>query len=426
MATIKYIHARQILDSRGNPTIEVDLGFNLTNIFSAMVPSGASTGIYEAVELRDNTYAYGGKGVTKAVFSVNKIIKQAVLNKRFDSQKSFDEFLISLDNTPNKARLGANAILGCSLAFAKAKAHQEKKSLYNYLASLYESKFSATSTTLPIPFANVINGGVHAGNDLEMQEFMIAPVGAKSFSHATQMVSETYQELRSLLKKRFGPQSVNVGDEGGFAPPIKSASQALNMLTKTVDNLGFSQDIAFAMDPASSEFYSSSSNTYLKKKLSPITMQKEYEKLISNYPIISLEDPFDQDDFSSWKSFTKANGSRLQIVGDDLTVSSPLRVQLAIDEKLCNALLLKVNQIGTLTESLASTFIAKEAGWNVMVSHRSGETKDSFISDLAVGAKTGQIKLGAPCRSDRIEKYNRLLKIQEELGRKARFAKFKK
>lgn len=411
--------ARQVLDSRGNPTVEVTLA---TTRFqeSAIVPSGASTGIHEALELRDGASAYGGKSVLKAVNNVNKKILPKLKEKSFSSQKDLDRFLLELDGTVNKAKLGENAILATSMAFSRILAKSKKIPLYQQLANDFENK----SLSLPMPFANVINGGVHAGNELEMQEFMIVPHKAKSFSHATQMVAETYHHLKKIIVKKYGKNAANVGDEGGFAPPISTARQALDLLSKTIEEVGYQKDLSFAMDPAASEYYDKKQNTYLQKGLSPAKMQSYYEGLIEKYPIISLEDPFDQDDFESWKSFTKKNGSKLQIVGDDLTVTNPTRVQLAADQKLCNALLLKINQIGTITESLSAASIAKARKWNVMVSHRSGETESTYIADLSVGLGMGQIKIGAPCRSDRVAKYNRLLRIEEFLGRRAKLSRF--
>jgi enolase len=415
---IKSIIARQVLDSRGNPTVEATISIG-KNVASAIVPSGASTGIHEALELRDKAKAYGGKGVLVAVRNVNNKIAPAIKNKTFKNQMDFDTFLIKLDNTVNKAKLGENAILACSMAFSRAIADFSNKTLYQSIAKDFHNK----KLVLPIPFANVLNGGVHAGNALEMQEFMIAPIKAKSFSEATQIVSETYHELKSVLQKKYGKNATNVGDEGGFAPPVKTADETLKLLMKAIDNVGYEKKLRIAMDPASSEFYNSSKKTYLTKRFSAQKLASHYENLISRYPIISLEDPFEQDDFDAWESFT-ANNKKLQIVGDDLTVTNPARVQLAIDKKMCNALLLKINQIGSITESLASAHLAERAGWNVMVSHRSGETEDPYIADLTVGLGVGQIKLGAPARSDRVAKYNRLLRIEEELGKKATFAKF--
>ena len=419
MVKITDVVARQVLDSRGNPTVEaqVELG---RAVGSAIVPSGASTGVHEALELRDGLPAFGGKGVLKAVNNIKRKIAPKILNNNFSSAKEFDEFLISLDGTVNKSRLGENAILALSMAFRRALADKNSQPLFEVIGSEFgNSKFS-----IPVPFSNVINGGVHAGNELEMQEFMISPFKAKSFSDGVRIVAETYHHLKKTIQKRYGKNATNVGDEGGFAPPIKDARQALNLLTKSINDLGYEKELGIAMDPASSEFFNKRSRTYLKSKWSSDRLQSYYESLVRSYPIISLEDPFDQDDFAPWKKFTKRNGRKLQIVADDLTVTNPTRVALSVDQKLANALLLKVNQIGSVTESLASARIALDASWNIMVSHRSGETEDSFIADLTVGLGTGQIKLGAPARSDRVSKYNQLLRIEEYLGRRAKYARW--
>jgi enolase len=419
---IKKIHAIQVLDSRGNPTIEVQLNTEKNQV-NAIVPSGASTGDYEALELRDNKKEYGGKSVNKAIQNVNKIIAPLLKNKSVIDQEKLDVILIQKDNTSNKSNLGANAMLAVSMATTRAAAKENKLPLYKYISQKTKSKIS-----LPLPFANVINGGVHAGNDLEFQEFMIVPTGAKSFSQATQMISETYHVLKEIIKNKYGKNAVNVGDEGGFAPPISKPEEALNLIVEAIKKANYQNKIKIAMDPAASEFYDKKIKTYTKNKWTSKQLENVYIKLIQKYPIISLEDPFDQDDFNAWKSITNNKDikqKKIQIVGDDLTVSNPARVQLAIENKLCNALLLKINQIGTITEALLSAEIAMEAGWKVMVSHRSGETEDSFISDFATGIGCGQIKLGAPCRGERTAKYNQLLRIEDELGKSSKFFKFK-
>lgn len=423
MVTIKKINARQILDSRGNPTVEARI-WSSRAYGVAKVPSGASTGIHEALELRDNNKAYGGKSVLKAVRNINKTISSSLVGKSFTSQQKLDQFLIDLDATVNKAKLGENAILAVSMAFSRLLADSNKIPLYKQLAKemcmFNNTSFSATKKfVIPVPFANVLNGGVHAGNDLEMQEFMIVPVGAQSFAQATQMIAETYHTLKHIIEKKYGKNATNVGDEGGFAPPLQKAEDALKLIVRAIKKSGYEGKIKIAMDTAASEFYKN--KIYLNQGLSSQQLASYYESLLKKYPIISLEDPFDQDDFKAWQQFTEKNTKKLQIVGDDLTVTNPARVQLAVDMKLCNSLLLKVNQIGTISESITSAFIAKNNGWSVMVSHRSGETQDSFIADLAVGLGTGQIKLGAPCRSDRVAKYNRLLEIEEDLGKRATY-----
>lgn len=412
------IKARQILDSRGNPTVEA-LIKTKNGVFDAKVPSGASTGVHEALELRDKSKEYGGKSVLKAVSNINNKISKSILNKNFNSIEELDNTLIKLDGTNLKKKLGANAILGVSMAGMRALASENNMELYKYVAKFNKTK----NITLPLPFSNVINGGVHAANDLEMQEFMIVPVKAKSFSEGTRMVAETYHVLKGIIAKKYGQNAVNVGDEGGFAPPIKNAEEALNILVKGIEKAGYTDKIKIAMDTAASEFFNKKTHTYLKAKFSSDKIINYYNKLIDNYPIISLEDPFAEDDFSSWKKFM-ASQKKVQIVGDDLTVTNTERIEMAAKSKLCNALLLKVNQIGSVSESINSFNLATKHKWNTMVSHRSGETEDAFISDLAVGLGNGQIKLGAPCRSDRVAKYNRLLAIEDELGKKAKLAKF--
>ncbi|XP_067946965.1 enolase-like [Watersipora subatra] len=423
--SISKVHARQIFDSRGNPTVEVDL-YTDQGMFRAAVPSGASTGIYEAVELRDGGSAYHKKGVSKAVANVNDIIAPALLQKGFNvtQQKEIDEFMIQLDGTDNKGKLGANAILGVSLAVCKAGASNKGKPLYQYIAELA----GKSSVILPVPAFNVINGGSHAGNALAMQEFMILPTGASSFSEAMKMGSETYHHLKAVIKKKYGQDACNVGDEGGFAPNILDNFEALNLLMEAIDKAGYNGKIQIGMDVAASEFCkdgkydlnfkdkSTDPSTYLESdKLADV-----YRDMVSKYPIVSIEDAFDQDDWSAWSAFT--GSVSIQVVGDDLTVTNPKRVQQAIDEKSCNCLLLKVNQIGSVTESINACLLAQQNGWGVMVSHRSGETEDTTIADLVVGLCTGQIKTGAPCRSERVAKYNQLLRIEEELGENAKFA----
>lgn len=407
---INKIVARQVLDSRGNPTVEAEIWAGKGH-GRAIVPSGASTGIHEALELRDNTKAYGGKAVTKAVKHINVTIAKAFTGRMFRSQELFDQALIDLDGTVQKSRLGQNAILACSMAFCRAVADAKKIPLFEYI-----SQIAGTTPLLPLPFANVLNGGVHAGNELEFQEFMIVPVRPSSFAQATQMVAETYHVLKGVIKKKYGANAINVGDEGGFAPPVKTAEECLNLIVVAIKKAGYEGKIKIAMDPAASEFFHK--GKYLEKNFSSKQLQSYYMKLLKKYPIISLEDPFDQDDFASWEEFKPD----VQVVGDDITVTNPTRVMMCVERDLCNSLLLKVNQIGTLSESITAARIAIDAGWTVMVSHRSGETEDSFIADLATGLGVGQIKLGAPCRSDRVAKYNQLLRIEDILGKNiARF-----
>ena len=403
--------AREILDSRGNPTIEVEV-HTKENKGVAIVPSGASTGIYEAHELRDSTRRFHGKGVSKAIRNVNDVIAPKLKGKDIFNLTKIDQIMIELDGTLNKSKLGANAILGVSMAAARAGANEKDIPLYKYLGK---------SKKLPIPFCNIINGGQHAGGKLEMQEFMIAPVKAKNFKEATMIVSEIYHELKSIISAKYGKSATNVGDEGGFAPNLSNAEQALDLIVEAIGKSGYTKKVRIAMDPAASEFYQG--GKYLRRKISGKKMAEYYQKLMQKYPIISIEDPFDQDDFESFEYFTKQNekNSNFQIVGDDLLVTNVQRITKAIDSNLCNALLLKVNQIGTLTEAINAAELCMSNGWNVMVSHRSGESEDPFIADLAVALGAGQIKLGAPCRSDRTSKYNQLIRIEEELGSEAEY-----
>lgn len=416
---IQSIKARQILDSRGNPTIEVELKSE-SAVGSAAVPSGASTGIHEAHELRDGRKAFGGKGVLKAVNNVNKKISPELVGIDVNAQEKLDSTMIKLDGTKNKKKLGANAILGVSMAATRAGAVCHNLPLFEYLASLYGNN----RPTLPMPFANVLNGGVHAGNGLKIQEFMIVPIKAKSFSEAVRMISETYHVLKDILKESFGPEATNVGDEGGFAPPLNDADEALELLEVAIEHAGYKGKVKIAIDAAASEFYNKKMDRYeieAGRYLTREEMLGYYEALLMKYPIICVEDPFAEDDFEGFKMFTKQFSKQIQIVGDDLLVTNSDRIAKAIQGKMCNALLLKTNQIGTITEAMKAAHLAHKAGWAVMVSHRSGETEDPYIADLAVGLGAGQIKLGAPCRGERTAKYNQLLRIEEELGKSAKF-----
>lgn len=419
--TVATIRARQVLDSRGNPTVECNVITKKGHVGTAIVPSGASTGVHEACELRDRRSAFGGKGVLKAVENINKAIARRLRGKDVTNQELIDTTMLRLDGTKNKRKLGANAILAVSLAASRAAAASKDLPLYAYIMTLTGQK-----PLLPIPFANVINGGRHAGNDLAIQEFMIAPVGAKTFSEAVQIIAELYHLLKRALHRRYGQSATNVGDEGGFAPPITSAEEALDILSSVLAQTKYEKKVCFAIDAAASEFYHNHSYRLTKDAYFTGTeLAAYYERLATKYPLISLEDPFDQDDLKNFKAFTTLLAKHdlpLQVVGDDLTVTNPDRIAWAAKEGLCNALLLKVNQIGTLTEALSAAKLAREHGWNVMVSHRSGETEDPFIADLAVGLGCGQIKLGAPCRGERTAKYNQLLRIEEDLGRRARYA----
>lgn len=410
---ITKIFARQVLDSRGNPTVEVDVWFNNYK-GSAIVPSGASTGKYEALELRDGRGEYDGKSVMKAVDNVNNVIAKKIIGMEFLDQKAIDDFLISLDGTPNKSKLGANAILGVSMAVCRLAANVKQKPLYDYIGEL--ANVDKKNYRIPVPFANIINGGKHAGSSLRMQEFMIAAVGAKTFKDACRMTAETYHILKSLIKDKYGNSAVNVGDEGGFAPQLSTPEQALDIITDAIKKAGYKGRVRIAMDAAASEFYDEKQEAYvMDRPYSKDEMIAYYVKLIRNYDIYSIEDPFDQDDFDSFRKLTEsALKSKTPIIGDDLLVTNQSRIHTAIDNRLCNALLLKVNQIGTVSEAVDAAKLALASGWKVMVSHRSGETEDTFIADLAVGLGCGHIKIGAPCRTDRVAKYNQLLRIEED------------
>ncbi|KAG2226031.1 hypothetical protein INT45_002497 [Circinella minor] len=425
--SVSKVHARQIFDSRGNPTVEVEVTTG-KGVFRAAVPSGASTGIYEALELRDNVKSdYMGKGVFKAVENVNKTIGPALIESKLSvvDQKAVDDFMIKLDGTKNKEKLGANAILGVSLAVAKAGAGEKGVPLYVHLADLADSK---KPFVLPVPAFNVINGGSHAGNKLAMQEFMILPTGASSFSEAMKMGSEVYHTLKGVIKSKYGQDATNVGDEGGFAPNIQDNEEGLELLVAAIDKAGYTGKVKIGMDSAASEFYKDGKYDldFKNPNSDPASyktgqqLTELYKSFAEKYPVVSIEDGFDQDDWDNWANLEAT--ADIQIVGDDLLVTNPDRIKTAIEKKACNALLLKVNQIGTLTESIQAAKDSQAAGWGVMVSHRSGETEDTTIADLVVGLRTGQIKTGAPCRSERLAKYNQLLRIEEELGSNAIYA----
>eukprot|EP00210_Caulerpa_lentillifera_P003384 g3228.t1 len=425
LGSISKVVGRMIIDSRGNPTCEADV-YTSKGMFRAAVPSGASTGIHEAVELRDNDKTkWMGKGVTQAVENINTKIAPALIGMDPTDQKKIDDHMKELDGTDNKGVIGANAILAVSLAVCKAGAAARGVPLYKHIADLAGN----TKLVLPVPSFNIINGGSHAGNALAMQEFMILPVGAKNFTEALRMGCEVYHNLKALIKEKYGQDACNVGDEGGFAPNIQSNEEGLNLVNTAIEKAGYTGKVKIGMDVAASEFkteddhydlaFKDSNNDGSQKK-SGAEMLDLYKKFCEDYPIITIEDPFDQDDWDNTAAFTETKAC--QVVGDDLLVTNPQRVKQAIEKKACNALLLKVNQIGTVTESIEAVGMAKEAGWGVMASHRSGETEDSFIADLSVGLCTGQIKTGAPCRSERLAKYNQLLRIEEELGEAAVYA----
>ncbi|CUM63165.1 uncharacterized protein PRCAT00000733001 [Priceomyces carsonii] len=429
MAVTKVL-GRTVYDSRGNPTVEVDVTTE-KGVFRATVPSGASTGIHEAIELRDGDKSkWLGKGVTKAVGNVNNILGPALIKENIDikDQVKVDNFLNSLDGTPNKSKLGANAILGVSLAVAKAAAAEKGIPLYKHVADL--SGASQDKYVLPVPFQNVLNGGSHAGGDLAFQEFMIVPSGAPTFSEAMRIGSEVYHHLKTLTVKKYGPSSGNVGDEGGVAPDISTPEEALDLIVAAIEKAGYTGLVHIALDSASSEFYKDGKydldfknpNSDKSKWLSGPQLADLYVSLIEKYPIVSVEDPFAEDDWEAWSHFFTKASSKAQIVGDDLTVTNITRIKTAIEKKAANALLLKVNQIGTLTESILAANMSFGADWGVMVSHRSGETEDTTIADLAVGLRCGQIKSGAPARSERLAKLNQILRIEEELGDNAIYA----
>merc|ERR1712226_1196126 len=431
---ISGVKGRMIYDSRGNPTVECDI-ITQQGQFRAAVPSGASTGIYEALELRDNDQNWHGKGVSKAIDNINKVIGPLILGKSPLSQSEIDKFMVQeIDGTKGefgwmKKKLGANAVLAVSLAVARAGAATSGLPLYKYISELAGNK----ELVLPVPAFNVINGGSHAGNKLAFQEFMILPIGAESFGEALKMGSEIYQHLKKIVKKNYGQGAVNVGDEGGFAPDdIVDPRECVDLISQAVEVSGYTGKVSLGMDCAASEFHILVNDQHFynqekwipgddgSKKISANEMIVEYKKISKiavekNLPLISNEDPFDQDDWQAWMLYTSDVGETIQVVGDDLLVTNPVRIQMGIEKKSCNALLLKVNQIGSLTEAINAVKLAKKAGWAVMTSHRSGETSDPFIADLAVGLATGQIKTGAPCRSERLWKYNQLLRIEEEL-----------
>ena len=418
---IESIEAQEILDSRGNPTIEVEVLLEDGSFGRAAVPSGASTGIHQALELRDgDAKRYGGKGVTKAVNNVNSQIADELIGWDATDQIAIDKELLKIDGTPNKANLGANAILGTSLAVAKAAANSLGLPLYRYIGGVY-------AHVLPVPMMNILNGGAHtAWQSTDAQEFMVMPLGAPTFKEAVRWGAEIYHSLKSVLKSHG--YATLVGDEGGYAPNLKANVEAIEVILEAIEKAGFKsgKDVAIALDPAASEFYDEEKKIYnLRtegKKLDPAQMVDYWKSWVDQFPIVSIEDGLGQDDWEGWAKMTEELGDRLQIVGDDLLVTNSIRVQKAIDEKACNALLVKVNQIGSLTETIEAVELSHRAGWRTVISHRSGETEDTTIADLAVALNTGQIKTGAPARSDRVAKYNQLIRIEAELGDTASYA----
>eukprot|EP00559_Dactyliosolen_fragilissimus_P002093 CAMPEP_0184871528 /NCGR_PEP_ID=MMETSP0580-20130426/40769_1 /TAXON_ID=1118495 /ORGANISM="Dactyliosolen fragilissimus" /LENGTH=460 /DNA_ID=CAMNT_0027374195 /DNA_START=411 /DNA_END=1790 /DNA_ORIENTATION=- len=428
MSAITGVRGREIIDSRGNPTVEVDITTK-EGTFTSSVPSGASTGIYEAAELRDGGSRYMGKGVLKAVNNVNGALADAVIGLDVSDQRSLDEAMISADGSPNKGNLGANAILGVSLAASKAGAAAKGVPLWKHYADIAGNPIPET---LPVPCFNVINGGEHAGNKLAFQEFFIIPTGAETFTESMVIGCEIFHNLKKVIKQKFGGDATLIGDEGGFAPPCDVES-GLAMLMEATDKAGYLDKVSIGLDVASSEFKVPNKNQYdldfktsgPEKDSSLLLSGDElisfYKDMISKYPIVTIEDPFDQDDWDNWTKFCKDVGKDVQIVGDDLTVTNPVKIQEAVEKGSANCLLLKVNQIGSISESIDAVKLSKQNGWGVMTSHRSGETEDSYIADLAVGLCTGQIKTGAPCRGERTAKYNQLLRIESELGEAAKY-----
>ena len=416
-ATIKAIKSREILDSRGNPTVEVEVSLNDGSIGIAAVPSGASTGAHEAVELRDGGDRYGGKGVVSAIAGITNEIAPKLVGLKAADQKAIDKLMIDLDGTENKSKLGANAILGVSLAVAKAAAISEKTPLFKYVGG-------DKANLLPVPMMNILNGGAHADTNVDIQEFMIAPFGASSFKEALRWGTEIYHSLKAVLKKNG--LATSIGDEGGFAPNLTSNRAALDLILTAIEKAGFKagDQIGLALDVAATEFYEKATHTYKfeSSSRSSTEMIKYYADLVANYPLVSIEDPLDENDWDGWVAITKEIGSKVQLVGDDLFVTNPIRLKDGIAKGAANALLVKVNQIGSLSETLAAVDMAHASDYRCMMSHRSGETEDTTIADLAVATNCGQIKTGAPARSERVAKYNQLLRIEEILGSDARFA----
>ncbi len=413
MSIITNVTAREILDSRGNPTVEAEV-HTQGGVYTASVPSGMTTGKYEVLELRDGGKRYSGKGVQKVVRNITHLIAPKLVGKNCTRQREIDALLVSLDGTRTKKRLGANALLAVSLACARAGAAEEELELYEHLNRMLTVR---RPLALPQPFFNVINGSKHAGNDLSIQEFFISPRG-KNFAESLQMGSEVYHTLKRVIGQKYGQTAINVGDEGGFAPPLKKTQEALGLLVKAIHKAGYKKKVDIAVDCAASEFFRNGKYFIDGKKVTKEHLLNYYLNLVKKYNVISIEDPFEQNDFTSFAALREK--TKIQVVGDDLTVTNVTRIQKAIDAGSCNCLLLKMNQIGTVSEALQAAELAFDAGWNVMVSHRSGETEDTFIADLAVALGCGQIKAGAPCRGERTVKYNRLLRIEEKIKRRQR------
>ena len=415
MTSIKSVKAREILDSRGNPTIEVDVALSDGAFGRAAVPSGASTGAFEAAELRDGGERYLGKGVRQAASNIEKLIAPSVVGQNPFEQQVIDKLMIEIDGSPNKSKLGANAILGVSLAVARAAANSKKLPFYTFIGG-------SDANLLPVPMMNILNGGAHADTNVDIQEFMIAPIGAQTFGESLQWGAEIYHALKSVLKKRG--LATSIGDEGGFAPNLESNRAALDLIVEAIGKAGYKpkEEIALAMDVAATEFFKDGKYEFEGSQLSSDEMISYYKSLVDSYPLVSIEDPLSEDDWAGWIQITRDLGNQVQLVGDDLFVTNPERLAKGIKNGAANALLVKVNQIGTLTETLDAVKMAHDAGYRSMMSHRSGETEDTTIADLAVAANCGQIKTGAPARSERVAKYNQLLRIEEELGSRARYA----
>ncbi|MEK6957786.1 MAG: phosphopyruvate hydratase [archaeon] len=417
MVKITALKAMQILDSRGNPTVSCALS-TPKGIFVSMVPSGASTGTHEALELRDGGKEFGGKGVLKAVSNVNSVIAKSVVGKNFSSQRELDDFLLKLDGTENKSKLGANAILGASMSFARALASENNIELYESLGNSAGKK----SFSLPVPQLNVLNGGKHAGKENDIQEHMLLPIKFNSFAEAIRAGAETYHVLKGMLKKKFGAQATLLGDEGGFVPQMDSVEERLELMLSAIKEAGYEGKIKIGLDCASSEFFDGKKYSIGAKSFSASELADFYASLVDSYEIISIEDGMAEDDWNGWVELMKKLGKKIQLVGDDNLVTNTGRIKTALEKKACNSLLLKVNQIGTVSESIGASKLAEKNGWSVVVSHRSGETEDAFIADLVVGLASGQSKFGAPARSERVAKYNRLLAIEGNASGKIPFS----
>ena len=419
MTEIKNIKAREILDSRGNPTVEVDV-FTNKGLSRASVPSGASTGFHETLELRDNDKRFLGKGVLKAVDNVNNIIAKKLIGHDCTKQRDIDELMIELDGTENKSKLGANAIIGVSMAACKAGALELDLLPYQYISKI----INFDEISLPIPQMNVINGGRHAGINNDFQEHMIMPIKADSFKEALRMCSETYHTLKNLLKEKFGVSAIQIGDEGGFVPPLENINERLEFIIKAIEEIGYEKNFALAIDSAASEFYHDGIYRILDKDYSSSELVDFYSELCKNFNLVSIEDGLSENDWDGWTQLTSVLGKKIQVVGDDLLVTNVKRIRKAIELNACNALLLKINQIGTVSEAIDAFNLAKKNGWKIVISHRSGSTEETFIADLAIGIDARQVKFGAPARTDRNAKYNQLLRIEEKLGNKAKYATF--